>query len=275
MKLFSKILFRVKFIFFGLLHLKSTINNFNYFRNIVFIVYSNGHTGSTTVYYNLLEQFPFVKIFHVHVLSDVWLKMGKMIKGDRNEILKNNVLNYKKKNPDKKYYHITMVRDPIERAISSFFYNQKYKKFKGPDFITNNNLEIFEKEIDFEKNVMWFDYDYNAYFKTNYQNLKFEKNKGFSITKFDDKNYSLIIRTDKLNKIFSYAFYELIGFKPDELKSFNTRSQTNVGELYKEFKNKLRLSDEKTLALLENKFVKKFFTEAEIKQKIKKINKSK
>ena len=88
-----------------------SVNNLLNFSDTLFLVYSMGKTGSSSVYYTLMRDLPFNKVLHVHFLSDYWYnwfadKTPNSNKKVRNQILSDKAHKYINK---KKYF----IKSPL------------------------------------------------------------------------------------------------------------------------------------------------------------------
>ena len=85
--------------------LKIIYNPIDYLKqkNKVFLIYTMGKVGSTSVYNSLKKQLPFAKVFHVHFLSDFYLN-EVLPKTNHTWNIDNGrkILNYLQKNPESK-----------------------------------------------------------------------------------------------------------------------------------------------------------------------------
>lgn len=200
----------------------------------VFVVLSSGHNGSTTVYYNLLLRFFRSKVFHVHVTSEYWWDSGIESRGNRNDVLRQKYLRYKARNPHKHFVYISMVRDPKERMISSFFHNGKDRNIvwlTWKDIVAASSLE---------KNIGWYNVEFQECFDVQVKDIEFNREKGYGIYN-EDKLDLLIQRLDMLGRDDALMNY----FGPDfgSLISFNERLTTNSGKDYRMVKKRLMESN--------------------------------
>ena len=220
---------------FNLLY-QIVLNFFNFKRlrelhgDKVFVVLSSGHNGSTTVYYNLLLRFYRSKVFHVHVTSDYWWDIGIEKRRNRNDTLRKRYLRFKAENPHKQYVYISMVRDPIERMISSFFHNGKDKSLDSIEW------EDILSVSSLDKNIKWYSIEFRECFGIELEDIKFDRKRGYG--KYYEGNVHLLVqRLDRLGCNDVLTDY----FGPDfgSLISFNERTTTHSGEDYRMVKKRL------------------------------------
>ena len=265
MNILERIILRIKFIFRGVFYFILFPSKVKYYKNTSFIVYSLGHSGSTTIYYNLLKYFPFTKVLHVHTLTNYWInKKSNINKNDRRIILSNKTYSHIKKNPNNTFYFITLVRSPIERPISSFFHNKKHLKLNIND--KDELINEVKKNANYKKHLDWFSKDYNNFFNTDIYKTPFNKIEGYKIYRYNNF-HSLVLKTNRINDQFKKAFFELTGINiKGDLNSYNKRSTTKSKLLYEYVKNNYRLNKEELNTLLSTKYVTHFFSDNEINQ---------
>jgi len=265
MSIIERILKRFFYKLYAVLHLRATLKNYRFFKNSIFIVYSHGKTGSSTIYYTLLKYLPFNHVHHVHYLSDEWIEgripNGKKSKNTRNIILTQKAYKAIYKKNWKKIYYITCARDPFTRGMSAYFHNEKQSAIRGKS-VEGLRKEIQNYAVDISLN--WFQTDYCQYTGIPFEEINFDNQKGYCIVKKNVTDY-LIIRTDKISARFQESFKILTGFYLPDLEHVNKRSSTRVADIYNEMKD-YYFEDR---AILERKinseFIAKFFSDKEKK----------
>ncbi len=132
------------------------------------------------------------------------------------------------------YVYITLVRDPKERMISSFFHNGKDRKYSSPSW------KDIVAESSLDKNINWYNIEFKQCFGIELKDIDFDRKKGYGIY-YGDKIDLLVQRLDRLGIEDSLMYY----FGPifGSLTSFNERSTTSSGRDYRLTRNKLLQSN--------------------------------
>lgn len=269
----SKISFRIKIILNGCLNLRTSMKSIKKVKDYEIVIYTFGKSGSSSVYYTLMSKLPFKKIFHLHFLSDYWIK--EVFPGtphERNIHKAEAYFQHLKKRSNKKIKYITLVREPVGRDISGFFQNYRLtgEKFDKKDLESIRKI-ISDKGHDLAIN--WFDTDFFNYTGFNIYSNKFDRKKGFEIYKIDKDSEVLVILTHRLTEVFKKAISEFLNLEIGNLINFNKSSDKKDGQLVQQLKNYYFESDEKIDKVYSSKFVEHFFSKNEIetyKQKWKK-----
>ena len=181
----------------------------------VYLVYSMGKVGSTSIYRSLKQRKPYSDVFHMHFLSENWLR-NKLPK--EHEIFHSNIkigddiLKFVADNPKKRHKIITLVREPVMRSISDLFENWKH---------LYDNIDALE----------WFDTEFKEYLNIDIYELEFNKEKGYSIYNFEDFDL-LCIQLEQLNDVMSEAMTAFIG-EDIPLISSNTSANKNPTPSYR------------------------------------------
>lgn len=273
MSIIERILKRIGYKFIGLIYLSKTIKLYRNYRNILFVVYSAGKTGSSTIFYTLLKYLPFNNIYHVHFLSDNWIKVRIPEEGktnrDRNIVLANKVYKAINSRNWDKIYFITGARDPFRRSISEYFHNQDNKEIVKKTFEQlRNELQDYGTYIS----INWFHTDFCQYTNIDFESIIFDPVKGFVI--INDKNVDyLIIRTDKISQNFIEAFKKITGFSIPELERVNERSNTTMANFYNTVIKQYFEDNDKIEEKINSEYSRKFFTNEELNGFSKKYSK--
>jgi len=268
LKLVEKIKYRINFKLNGILKIRESIKNYFKYSDTLFLVYSMGKTGSSSIYYTLMRDLPFNKVLHVHFLSSYWyewfsLKASKRNKKERNQILSDKA---KKYISDKgKVMTISIIRDPFSRSISDYFHSNK--NFISEKTDTDIKNEISNSFYIQTNSLEWFEKDFNSYFKFDIYQKAFNKEQGWEIYDLDSKNRILLIRIDVLTQSFKTAFLSLTGININELFITNRREDdVMLSDRYKSFKANYGEERSSVDEKLNSKFVKHFFTDEQIEK---------
>lgn len=193
---------------------------------------------------------------------------------------------------------INTVRNPINMNLSRYLHELRstrnkidpmyddvkmkvnnYKGIECRNLMTENEFKklTFKQQIDyfFKQNFLYIFLDwYKEFFIiNNIKNISFNKNKGYTIYNLKNNNKLLIITIEKLDKI-----------KPDLKKLFNIkingnmnvasslRGYTYYNTFYNKLKKNIKYSNNYVNKLLDNEYIKYFYTENDIKNMKKQIN---
>lgn len=242
------------------------------------IILTPGKVGSSSVYFTLKKTLQDYSVYHIH-FSDINFIESSINSRQKNKrpvslhylISYNLIKKLSKFNGEVKI--ITLTREPVSRAISSFFQNI----FDNPE-LEDKNLRIDElKSVPLiKKNVIdslnwlewWFDTQIHEIFGINVfdKNLN---NEPFHI--FTNKNFKLLfMKMENLNNNFEKA--SKIFFK---FENGLTLSNSNVGEKkyyssdYLKIKKQIKFNKNELQKISSSKYFRLLYVENEndIKQK--------
>lgn len=239
----------------------------------VFLVYSMGKVGSTTVYEAIKDQCREVPVFHVHFLSDFWLKeklpqMPSFLQ--TNLISAQRVFEYLEKNPDRRLKIITMVREPLIREISDVFQNWKGLMNIGSiDQLSSDRIKKYIDENNHDYVLSWFDTELKAYLKFDIYTKPFDKQSGYSIYHCDRFDL-LVMQLEKMNNCLTKAFAEFTGLRINVPSTANSSEMKEGKSLYQLMKNSYKAGPGKIRALYGSRYVRHFYSDSDIEGFIKK-----
>jgi hypothetical protein len=258
----------IKEIYHGLrisgLTLWSAIKDFKYSKSII-LVYSMGKVGSSSVDVALRKRLPHVKIFHVHFLSDHWLK--EILPGlnsffHTNIELGNSVLNFISQNPRKRLKIVTLVREPFMREISDAFENWK-GLFPDEKVIDHQFLSDWMDSHSHDYTLNWFDTEFKNFTGFDIYSRPFDKRRGYTIYNLENMDI-LCIKLERLNDTSQEAFRDFLNLKRLSISSKNSSSNKKEKELYRLLRSTYRPDIEKLDRVYRTKYVMHFYSEEEI-----------
>ena len=251
---------------------RKSVSRIRYGKNI-YLVYTMGKVGTTTISQFFKKEHPELISFHLHYLSDFWLKeklpslhpiYHVQIK-DAQEALDTMA-----KFPNLRLKIFTMVREPIDREISIIFQN-----WQGL-FNVNSINELSEEEVVHylnehtdENALSWFDTEFKAFLDFDIYALPFDKEKGYTIYHREHADI-LCMTTEKLNSCLQRAMKEFTGMNITGLSSANKTEDREGKELYKLLKKNYTAPVEKLKLLYNSKHIGHFYSEKEIEVFVKK-----
>ena len=200
---------------------------------------------------------------------DKYSSLKAKIKEQRNKIFPSQRLReFKAK---KRLKIITLIREPISRNLSLCF--QHFQDFIRDD-VTNRNFNdhrssfelcsyYFENKINSTAGIKWFDSEFFPTTGIDIYNYPFDTRKGHSIIN-EGKYDILVLQVEKLNQSIDIIQSFL------ELKTPLQRKEVNIGNkkwyrlLYDEFIRKYTFSTDYIDKMYNSKFMKHFYSEADI-----------
>ena len=251
------------------------------FKKTPIIILTPGKVGSSSVYYTLKNKTN-NPVFHIHRFSEEGIANSseEHLKSDRKSLplhlilskhLRKKLLGY-----DSKIYVITIIREPISRAISSFFQNTEFYKnkietkslgineVKAKEFLLSNLDKDFSLEIE-----EWFGDEIKNNFGIDVFKKKFDDNKGYEIYQ-NGKIHHLLLRMEDLDKVFSEAIQEfLYPKKKIELQRANIGDEKHYASSYSNIKRDIQISPERLEQIISSKYFQHFYSEKEIEVKQK------
>ncbi len=239
----------------------------------IFLVYSMGKVGTTSVYSFIKRNHPDTPLHHVHFLSDNWVKkklpsLNPEFHG--NIAVAEEVYSSLEKHKNRRVKIITMVREPLVREISDIF--QNWKGLLNVNAIGDTSakeLSVYLDNHEHEYVLNWFDTEFKEYLGFDIYAHPFDKQKGYSIYKTKNADI-LCVSTEKLSSCIETAMKEFAGMDIKASKASNTSENKEGKELYNELIKNYKAPKEKLDLLYNSKYVRHFYDEKEIKGFIEK-----
>ncbi|MFM5900186.1 MAG: putative capsular polysaccharide synthesis family protein [Dolichospermum sp.] len=131
----------------------------------IYLVYTMGKVGSSTIYKTLETELKVAHVFHVHRLSRKWLETRDLSISDNHPSVRQaKQIQKLKSTPGKHFKIISIVRDPIAKKVSGFFQNPHLYGLTQQDLLTISpddacNL-IIQNRMKFYDTVEWFDNEF-------------------------------------------------------------------------------------------------------------------
>lgn len=237
------------------------------FKDKAILVYTLGKVGSATFYNELKRISPFNNVFHVHFLSDEWLKKRLLNTNHLENIVNaaNNIFDFLKKNSQSRKYIITLVREPVSRQLSNFMQNSfDYVEGDIKEYSADELKEIYLSKMSYEFTLNWFDTEFKNYTGVDIYSTPFDKEKGYSI--IEEKDFHiLVVKLEKLNDCYTEALREFLGVDLALLGNTNEGETKDISEIYKDLKRMIKFSEEELNEVYAKKYVQHFYTQEEIK----------
>ena len=234
----------------------------------VILVYTMGKVGSGTIFHTLKQALPSDKVIHTHFLSDHFLKTVLPKMDPRNTVgFKKGfeIRSYLQESQHLPLKIITLTREPISRDISDLF--QKLDMYfenseKAP------SLEKLQSQMDKSLHyhpLNWFDLEFKNFTNFDIYNHHFNKSRGYTIYNTSDFDL-LCIRQEDLKEIGTEALNVFLQTDIDHLISSNIRENSEVKQLYNNFRKYYQMSDTNLTQLYDSKYVRHFYSDDEIQK---------
>ena len=216
------------------------------------IIYQMGKVGSSSVMKSL-EKKAILPLFRVHFLLKnadnrsfynpkvyeiLELKLGREKQVRRGEFLYNKIIV-----PKKQVKIISLTREPIGRNVAAFFQNferETGKKYEQSNFTPQELRDIFINFFPHSTPLDWFDNHFKPFFGIGVYEYPFPKEQGYLIINKDNVDL-LILKLETSDSVKEKAIAEFLGLKEFKLVRTNVGEDKNYRDMYKEFKQNLKL----------------------------------
>jgi hypothetical protein len=173
---------------------------------------------------------------------------------------------------------ITLVREPIARMLSDFYFGIHTRHPEATDhqgnIILKKSMDIFNnslKEFDETKELTckWFDREFKEVTGIDVYRCPFDHEKGYTIIKTANLDV-LIIKLEKLDQCFNHAMLDFLGVRDVGMIRKNTGSEKSYSQIYKKALKSIRIDQAICREIYSSKFVRHFYSPGEIENFIKK-----
>ena len=165
---------------------------------------------------------------------------------------------------------ITLIRDPIARNISAFFYNidkqwfpNFYERYANQELPNQEIINKFLREFHHQVPLTWVEKEICSVFNINVYGFDFPKEKGYQIYHNDNIDL-LVLKLENLEACYQQAFKEFLGIDIVQLEKANTSEDKKYKDIYKNLNKSLSLPPEYLDQMYISNHVRHFYTEAEI-----------
>lgn len=242
------------------------------------LIYQPGKVGSVTVCNSLSKVG--VNITHVHMLKDHYIYdlipelAWKPDKQELEMICESSASCIEKIKKEEKNKIITLVREPISRDYSLFFYHLKelyqYGYLSKSDSIADACMEgmirratlngICKYGYEFE----WFNHELKEVFGVDVYDYAFDKEKGYTVIEQENIQV-LVIKLEKLDEL-EQVIGDFCCVKNFKLYNANEASKNDYYQLYSSIKETIKIPREIISMYYDhNKYMDHFYTEEEKK----------
>lgn len=238
----------------------------------IFLVYSIGKVGSSSIYNTLKQKDEFKKrTFHVHALNENRIKEQKDYyrKSKRKSVPYHLILSSRiaqeLKSYEGKVNVITLIREPISRELSSVFQDSfNFTSSYSPDnelimSAVKDKVNKLKKELP---EVEWFNNELKHVFGIDIFKNDIELKNGYFVSKSPKLNFALI-RLENLNNIFQTVMGEILPNIALDLVVANEARDKFYNEAYNKIRSKVKLSNEELNVIFSSAYVQKFYDDME------------
>lgn len=238
-------------------------------------VHSFGKVGSMSVYHTLKDSGLKNAVYHTHFLTEEEgqkSKKGHKESGDPvvpHQVMHSLILARRlKNNPNLKFKIITLLRDPVDRAVSSMFENV-YRL--APDCVDGEKIDLEKMKQRLNERLAdtkgpiellehWLDSEVKGVTGIDLLEAPFDLEKGWSINS-NNRASVLTIKMDRLSAVFSEAISEFLNVPSGsiQLKNSNVGHEKWYAEDYRRFKKEYRLPADVAARANASGYVKKFY----------------
>ena len=256
--------------------IKSNLRRAHHLNNPI-LIYQMGKVGSTSAYNSPKGLYP--NTFHIHRADTKNIRdvLSWHIKRGLNP--PNDGLGYwigkKLLSSNKPATIVTAVREPIARNLSAYFENldrfhnvtDAHLKIEVPDLIN-----WFLDNYNHETPLKWFEDEFLISTGIDVYKIEFNKIEGHAIHKTGNRSV-LIYRSDVEDHLIERSLAKIRPeLKNIKLHKANVGASKPYATTYKTFRDEIRLPSSYIDMMLNNQFVKHFYTHEEIDMLHKKWN---
>ena len=241
------------------------------------LIYQMGKVGSISVYKSL-EKKAILPLFHFHDLfknddsrsfchfKDYGTLELKQTILDKYKVKKGAFLYNKIIVPKKQVKIISLTREPIGRNIAAFFQNFERmtgKKYELSNFSCQDLMDKFIKFYPHSVPLEWFDNQFKSLLGIDVYEYPFPKEEGY-LRIIKDNVDLLIIKLETSDSVKEKAIKEFLGLKEFKLVRANVGEEKNYQDMYKEFKQNIKLPQSLVDEMCGSKYFNHFYTDVEI-----------
>lgn len=244
------------------------------------LIYQMGKVGSTAILDALHARAVHYPVYHVHFLApaqivDAKSRLKQLCPAGYNAnswclLESERVRSQIDRQTAQSWNVITLVRDPVARTVSSFFYNaQKYM----PDFYrelgagridTAKLVAMFLNDFpEHDYTLNWFDKELKAVFGIDVYAESFPHSQGYCILHGSNVRV-LVLKLEKLAAAGQGAMNEFLGVKGFSPSAANTADERDYKNVYKKFAAEAMLPKDYLDKMYGSRLARHFYLEDEL-----------
>lgn len=234
------------------------------------LVYQMGKVGSTSVTAALSNGLGPERVAQVHFLSERFERRARgQARYERQLAQRRRVLDLLNGEPSRRALFVTMVRDPVTRAVSDFFENPGI--YLDPsDRLATASLDAMHDAFAtrapraFAYPAQWFDGEFRAFTGVNVLELPFDPALGYAVSRHDAFDL-LILRTESMDHAFEPGMHRLLRDSPSfPVGRANAAEHKGPAGLRSRFVAGLTIDAGALEAAYANDFMRHFYAKDEI-----------
>jgi hypothetical protein len=217
------------------------------------LVYQMSKVGSTSLLYSL--QYAYVKaglvnvpVHHAHTLTnlDIHEQYVRQANGAAHRLALVDEYRQIRRDieakPDQRWTVISLVRDPVARQVSDYFHHIDRHLPDWRQRWRDGSLDIDQVVQSFltieDPTRHWFEGETLPITGIDVYATPFPYEDGYALYSRPPKMSLLVIRLEDMDCVACKAVQQMLGLKNFKLYPFNLGSETDYGEIYKQFKTK-------------------------------------
>ena len=243
------------------------------------LIYQMGKVGSTSLYKTLLNSDIPYRVIHTHLLSAGGIKEAYDFHRNKgwqdplalSSLKTNRVISDKLlQTPPADLKIITLVREPVSRAISNYFENN----IRADNNIHANDIDISVDKICRELDKIfrhritresteerWFSNELKTVFGFDVFSHSFDKDAGFAVS--SEPGYKLIVSTmESLDTFMRDYLPDILSIEyPLKIQRSNIGADKQTASLYKRVASEFRLDRDLCEKMFSGRYVRHFYTD--------------
>ena len=234
------------------------------------MIHTPGKVGSSSVFRTLKNDtnlFAEREIYHTHDLNLTNLEaLKKSLKGkgvstgghieDSYSVLKligRRAIDY-----------ITLTRSPIERNISAYFENHKFlTSYKFEELSVDGHIDQFKKKYVHNLILTWFDNNVKRPIGIDVYQSEFPFDSSYQTYEYEGARL-LVLKCELPDATKQRVIEEYLGVNGLEWKNENIGEKKQYAAIYKEFKSRIKLSEQYVDEMTSSKYCRHFYSQEEI-----------
>jgi hypothetical protein len=238
----------------------------------IYLVYTMGKVGSSTIYKTLETELKVAHVFHVHRLSRKWLETrDPSISENHPYVKKAKQIQKLKSTPGNRFKIISVVRDPIAKKVSGFFQNPHLYGLTPQDLLTISPHDacdlIVKNRMKFYDTVEWFDLEFADFTGIDIYQQPFNHSDKKQIIAGNNLDVMILRLEDfKDEKTLVLNLQEFIELPIQKITNANITEEKPFAALNKQVVDMIRFPDDFVNDIYASKYCQHFYTPTEINQ---------
>ncbi|MFM2063181.1 MAG: hypothetical protein RLZZ507_2851 [Cyanobacteriota bacterium] len=238
----------------------------------IYLVYTMGKVGSSTIYSTLETELKVANVFHVHHLSNKWLETintDATITKNYPRIKKAQHIQKLKSTPGKHFKVISIVRDPIAKKVSGFFQNPHLYSLTQQDLLTISPDDacdlIIQNRMKFYDTVEWFDNEFADFTGIDIYQQSFSHSDKQQVI-YDNNVDILILRLEdfKDQETLLLNLQKFIELPIQKITNANITEEKPFAALNKQVVDRIKFPDDFVNDIYSSKYCQHFYTPDEL-----------